>query len=93
MEINSYQKAGMFELNVPRKDGGSETAFIAINPYFFNFLKRTDASEPESTEPLPGVHVDWLKDRKQPIVTIDDFSISESGQLFYQMYGDQMVAL
>jgi hypothetical protein len=92
MEINSYDKSGMFELNVQNKHGNTETAFIAINPYFFNFLKCTSAGE-EHAEPLPGVAIDWAHGRKQPVVTIDDMGINESGQLFYQMYGDQMVAL
>lgn len=90
MEINSFEQAGKFELT------GELTLdakyFKAINPFFFNFFKRT--SDPaEVVEPLSGVTIEWQGEAKQPLVTIEGPRINSDGQLFLQMYGDQMVEL
>lgn len=90
MEINSFERSGMFELTGKLPE--SPRVFKVINPFFFNFLKRTNEID-EIIEALPGVTVEWAADHRQPLVKLDNFPINEEAQLFYQLYNDQMVEL
>lgn len=90
MKINSYEQAGMFELSGELMLDAKY--FKAINPFFFNFFKRT--GEPaEVVEPISGVTIEWSGEARQPLVTVDSPRVNPDGQLFLQMYADQLVEL
>ena len=92
MSINSFEQAGMFELTGELDIGPQSRIFTAINPYFFNFFKRTSDPE-EQVEALPGITIEWTKERRQPLVKLDAFAINQEAQLFYQLYENQMVEI
>ena len=92
MPINSFERAGMFELTGELDIGPQSRIFKAINPYFFNFFKQTSDPE-EQVEALPGITIEWSSERRQPLVKLEAFAINQEAQLFYQLYEDQMVEM
>ena len=90
MQVNSFEQAGRFELT---GELSLDTKFFRpINPFFFNFFKRTGETI-EIAEPWPGISIEWTADSKLPLVTLESPRINADSQLFLQMYGDQMVEL
>lgn len=90
MEINSFEQAGKFELT--GELDLDARYFKAINPFFFGFFKRTGDAD-EVAEPREGVRIEWTSGTRQPLVSIDNPRLNPEGQLFIQMYGDQMVEI
>ena len=90
MNINNQESPRILDQLRNIELGGTLSAFTVINPHFFNFL-RDSSGEYEATQPLPGVTIEWSPNHRLPQVYIEDFSINPDGQLFYQMYGDQLV--
>lgn len=97
--VTSYQRERGTEVNINKRESvnnfeqnsfNTKDEYIVINPFFFNFLKRSGAIN-DSVEVMAGVTIQWEEDRKQPIVTIEDFQYNEDAQLFLQMYGDQLL--
>ena len=92
MGINEFESIGRFEQNFESQFHHTESMFRAINPYFFNFL-RPDGAVEEDIEPLMGVKISWSSESKLPFIILEDLALNEEAQLFYQMYGNQLVAI
>ncbi len=92
MNINNQESSQVLDQLRSLELGSTLSAFTVINPHFFNFLRRESAAY-ESVQPLPGVTVEWSPNHRLPQVYIEDFGINPDGQLFYQMYGDQLVEI
>lgn len=90
--INRFESGLSFEQDFERQFSPTQKIFKAINPFFFNFL-RPDGAVEDDIEPLQGVKVSWSTESRFPIVTLEDLAINEEAQLFYQMYGNQLIEI
>jgi len=90
MNINNQESLQVLDQLRNIELGGTLSVFTVINPHFFNFLRDSFGTY-EAAQPLPGVTVEWSPNHRLPQVFIEDFAINPDGQLFYQMYGDQLV--
>jgi hypothetical protein len=90
MKINSQIVAELFEQKGMEEYTGKPRVFRAINPGFFDFLRRT-FQEDETVLVLPGVTVEWRRESRLPVIVLEDFRINEDAQFFLGMYGDMLV--
>lgn len=90
MPIKYLQNNRTFDYLANHNLTGTVSVFTVINPYFFDYLKKTSSPE-ETVELAGGIKIIWLEESRRPIVILDDFGINEQAQLFYQMYGNQLV--